>query len=244
MDAISGLDYPLLLADFQGEFLASIPDADPPAQIPHCGDWTVRELVEHLAFVHHWAAANARAEKAEPLGEGPFDLVTHYAACATELRETLAALDPQAPGRILAHPGPTAPGPASFWRRRQVHETLIHGHDLRAAIAGKAARGLIRAVPAVWADTVGEVVGVFYPRQVGMGRLEPLEASLRLVATDLGDPVEWVLGDPESTAGTVSGPTEGLALLLWGRASTDEAGVYISGDTDAVEEILSRPLVP
>jgi uncharacterized protein (TIGR03083 family) len=244
MDAISGLDYPLLLADFQGEFLASIPDADPAARIPGCGDWTVRELVEHLAIVHHWAAANARAEKAEPLGEGPFDLAAHYAACATELRETLAALAPQAQGRILAHPEPTAPGPASFWRRRQVHETLIHGHDLRAAIAGKAAQGLIRAVPEVWADTVDEVVGVFYPRQVGMGRLEPLEVALRLVATDLADPVEWVLGDSESTAGTVSGTAEGLALLLWGRASADEAGVHISGDTDQVEEILNRPIVP
>ncbi|MEV0108125.1 maleylpyruvate isomerase family mycothiol-dependent enzyme [Nocardia sp. NPDC050799] len=244
MDAISGLDYPLLLADFQGEFLASIPDADPVAQIPHCGDWTVRELVEHLAFVHHWAAANARAEKAEPLGEGPFDLAAHYAACATELRETLAALDPRAQGRILAHPEPTAPGPASFWRRRQVHETLIHGHDLRAAIAGKAARGSIRAVPEVWADTVDEVVEVFYPRQVGMGRLEPLEVALRLVATDLIDPVEWVLGDSESTAGTVSGTAEGLALLLWGRASADEAGVDIAGDTGQVEEILGRPIVP
>lgn len=244
MDAISSLDYPLLLADFQGEFLASIPDADPAAHIPGCGDWTVRELVEHLAFVHHWAAASARAEKAGELGERPSDLAAHYAACATELRETLANLDPQATARILAHPKPMSPGPVSFWHRRQVHETLIHAHDLRAAIAGKAALGLVRAVPGVWADTVDEVVTLFYPRQVGIGRMEPLEVALGLTATDLGEPREWALGDSASTAGAISGTAEGLALLLWGRASADEAGVTFSGDRDEIDAILRRPLVP
>lgn len=244
MDAISSLDYPLLLADFQGEFLASIPDADPEARIPGCGDWTVRELVEHLAFVHHWAAASARGEKAEELGEGPFDLAAHYAGCATELRETLANLDPQATARILAYPKPMAPGPVAFWQRRQVHETLIHGHDLRAAIAGKAAPGLVRAIPEVWADAVDEVVTLFYPRQVGIGRMEPLEASLRLEATDLGAPGEWVLGDSAATAGALSGTAEGLALLLWGRASAEEAGIAVVGDRDDIDAILSRPIVP
>lgn len=58
----SSLDFARLLTDFQSEFLASIPDAD-PAAVPACGEWTVRELVEYLAFVHHWAAANARATR-------------------------------------------------------------------------------------------------------------------------------------------------------------------------------------
>ncbi|MGW0181451.1 maleylpyruvate isomerase family mycothiol-dependent enzyme [Nocardia sp. NPDC003345] len=247
MGTPASLDFPLLLADFQGEFLASIPDADPAAPVPCCGDWTVRDLVEHLAFVHHWAAASARARKAEPLGDGPFDLITHYRACATELRETLAELDPAATARILAYPKPMGEGPVSFWQRRQVHETLVHAHDLRAAIAGRGALGLVRAVPGVWADTVEEVLAVFYPRQVGTGRMAPLRAALALAATDIDDGPEWVLGEPGSggaVAVRVSGPAEGLALLLWGRSTAAAAGLTVTGDADALDEILAQPIVP
>ncbi|MEU1983202.1 maleylpyruvate isomerase family mycothiol-dependent enzyme [Nocardia sp. NPDC019395] len=248
MSAHTGLDFPLLLAEYQGEFLASIPDADPAATIPGCGVWTVRELVEHLAFTHHWAAANARAEKATRLGKGPFDLADHYATYATELRETLAELDPTATARILAHPEPMGPGTVSFWHRRQVHETLVHGHDLRAAIAGKAAFGLMRAVPEVWADTVDEVVTVFYPRQVGTGRMEPLRTPLALVVTDLETAPGWVLGGVGSEIDDVplrvSGSAEGLALLLWGRMTPDEAGLTVDGDRAELDAILRQPIVP
>ncbi|MFI5720666.1 maleylpyruvate isomerase N-terminal domain-containing protein [Nocardia sp. NPDC051750] len=248
MSAHTGLDFPLLLAEYQGEFLASIADADPAATIPGCGDWTVRELVEHLAFTHHWAAANARAEKATRLGDGPFDLADHYATCATELRETLAELDPAATARILAHPEPMGAGPVSFWHRRQVHETLVHGHDLRAAIAGKPAFGLMRAVPEIWADTVDEVVTVFYPRQVGTGRMAPLRLPLALVATDVESTPGWVLGgdgrDIDGVALRVSGSAEGLALLLWGRMTVDEAELAVAGDRDDLDALLREPIVP
>ncbi|MBF6352134.1 MULTISPECIES: maleylpyruvate isomerase family mycothiol-dependent enzyme [Nocardia] len=248
MSALSGLDFPLLLADFQGEFLASIPDADPAATVPSCGDWTVRELVEHLAFVHHWAAASARAQRATPLEDGPFDLADHYAACATELRGTLAELDPAATARVLAHPDPMGEGPVSFWHRRQVHETLVHGHDLRAAIAGKPALGLMRAVPEVWADAVDEVVTVFHPRQVGIGRMAPLSSPLALVATDLDPAPGWVLGgsggDIDEVPLRVSGPAEGLALLLWGRIDPDEAGLIVDGRRADLDALLLEPIVP
>ncbi|MFD4405135.1 maleylpyruvate isomerase family mycothiol-dependent enzyme [Nocardia sp. NPDC058499] len=248
MSAHSGLDFPLLLADFQGEFLASIPDADPAATVPACGEWTVRELVEHLAFVHHWAAANARARKAARLGDGPFDLADHYATCATELRETLAELDPAATARILAYPDPMGEGPVSFWHRRQVHETLVHGHDLRAAIAGKAALGLMRAVPPVWADAVDEVVTVFYPRQVGTGRMEPLPSPFALSATDLEPAPGWVLGgagrDIDEIPLRISGTAEGLALLLWGRVTPEEAGLTVDGNRVELDALLREPIVP
>ncbi|NKY33354.1 maleylpyruvate isomerase family mycothiol-dependent enzyme [Nocardia speluncae] len=248
MSAPSGLDFPLLLADFQGEFLASIPDADPAAIVPACGDWTVRELVEHLAFVHHWAAANARARKATRLGDGPFDLAGHYAACAAELREAFAELDPAATARILAYPDPMGEGPVSFWHRRQVHETLVHGHDLRAAIVGKAALGLIRAVPEVWADAVDEVVSVFYPRQVGTGRRQPLPAPFAVVATDVDPARGWVLGgaghDIDEVPLRVSGAAEGLALLLWGRITVDEAGLTVDGSRADLDVLLREPVVP
>lgn len=244
------LDHLALLARFQGDFLAAVPDADPAARVPACGDWTVRELVEHLAEVHHWAAGNARGVKGAPLGAGPFDLAPHYAAQAATLREALAELDPDATGRVLTHPRPMGPGPVRFWHRRQTHETLVHLHDLLAAVAGTAMPGLVGAEPEVWADTVDEVVTVLQPRQVGLGRMAPLRDPVALVATDLGGAPTWVLGasgersDEVAPDVVVSGPAEGLALTLWRRLTPAEAGLTVAGDRADLEAALAQPIVP
>jgi uncharacterized protein (TIGR03083 family) len=244
------LDHLSLLARFQGAFLAAVPHADADARVPACGDWTVRQLVEHLAHIHHWAAGNARGAKGAPLGSGPFELAPHYAAQAAELRATLAGLEPDAVGRVLTHPEPMGTGPVRFWHRRQTHETLVHLHDLLAATAGAGSTGLARAEPEVWADTVDEVVTVLQPRQVGLGRMDPLRHPASLVATDVtGTPV-WVLGAPGQRADEVapdvivSGPAEGLALTLWRRLTPAEAGLTVEGDRADLEAALEQPIVP
>jgi uncharacterized protein (TIGR03083 family) len=244
------LDHLALLARLQGDFLATVPDADPAARVPACGDWTVRELVEHIADVHHWAAGNVRGVKGAPLGAGPFDLAPHYAAQAAELRAALAEIDPDAVGRVLAHPRPMGPGPVRFWHRRQTHETLVHLHDLLAARAGAGSVGLVGAEPEVWADTVDEVVTVLQPRQVGLGRMEPLRHPVSLVATDVGGTPGWVLGATGERAEevapdvVVSGPAEGLALTLWRRLTPAEAGLTVKGDRAHLEAALAQPIVP
>ncbi|WP_369374960.1 maleylpyruvate isomerase N-terminal domain-containing protein [Promicromonospora sp. Populi] len=244
------LDHLSLLARFQGGFLAAVPDADPDARVPACGEWTVRELVEHLAGVHHWAAGQARAERGVPLGDGPFDLAPHYAAQAATLRRALAELDPDATGRVLAHPAPMGPGPVRFWHRRQTHETLVHLHDLLAAAAGAGALGLVEAEPEVWADTIDEVVTMFQPRQVGLGRMAPLRHPVALVATDVVGAPAWVLGAPGERADevapgvVVSGTAEGLALMLWRRLTPAEAELTIEGDPARLEAALAQPIVP
>jgi uncharacterized protein (TIGR03083 family) len=244
------LDQLSLLARFQGEFLAAVPDADPAARVPACGDWTVRELVEHIARVHHWAAGNARGVEAPDLGDGPFDLAPHYAAQAATLREALAELDPDATGRVLTHPAPMGPGQVQFWHRRQTHETLVHLHDLLAARAGAASLGLVGAEPEVWADNVDEVVSVLQPRQVGLGRMEPLRRPVSLVATDVDGARTWVLGalgertDEVASDVVVSGTAEGLALTLWRRLTPAEAGLMVEGDSADLDTALAEPIVP
>jgi uncharacterized protein (TIGR03083 family) len=244
------LDHLALLARFQSDFLSAIPGADADARVPTCGDWTVRELVEHLASVHHWAAGNAYRVKGEPLGEGPFDLAPHYASQAATLRRALAELDPDATARVLTHPDPVGPGPVRFWHRRQVHETLVHLHDLLAAAAGAASAGLVRAEPEVWADCVDEVVTVLQPRQVGLGRMEPLRHPVALVATDVAGAPVWVLGAPGQRADevapdvVVSGPAEGLALILWRRLAPAEAGLTVEGDRADLAAALGQPISP
>lgn len=65
-----------LLADLQREFAATIGDVDPAAPVSWCGEWRVVDLVEHLAGVHHWAAAQTRQ---------PFRAVSCVASAGTVL---------------------------------------------------------------------------------------------------------------------------------------------------------------
>jgi uncharacterized protein (TIGR03083 family) len=243
------LDHLALLARFQDDFLAAVPDADADARVPACGDWTVRELVEHLTEVHHWAAGNARGAKGPGLGGGQFDLAPHYAAQAATLREAFTEIDPDSVGRVLTHPRPMGPGPVRFWHRRQTHETLVHLHDLLAARAGSGSAGLVGAEPEVWADAVDEVVTVLQPRQVGLGRMKPLQHPVALMATDVDGTRTWVLGAPGEDAEVapdvvVSGPAEGLALMLWRRLTPAEAALSIEGDRAVLDATLAEPIVP
>lgn len=244
------LDHLALLTRFQDDFLAAVPDADTDARVPACGDWTVRELVEHLAQVHHWAAGNARGVKGPGFGRGPFDLAPHYAAQAATLREALAEIDPDSVGRVLTHPRPMGPGPVRFWHRRQVHETLVHLHDLLAARAGAGSVGLVKAEPEVWADTVDEVVTVLQPRQVGLGRMAPLRHPVALVPADVDGSPLWVLGAPgeraeeEAIHTVVTGQAEGIALMLWRRLAPAEAGLTVDGDRSVLDAALAEPIVP
>ncbi|WP_460707734.1 maleylpyruvate isomerase family mycothiol-dependent enzyme [Myceligenerans halotolerans] len=245
-------DYLPLLERLQNAFHASIDGVDPAAVVPACGDWTARGLVEHLAQIHHWAGAKARARDTPGLGPGPYDLAPHYAAQAAELREILRLLGPDATAHVLSYPEPLGPGPASFWHRRQVHETLIHLHDLRAAAAGHAREDLVADVPpVVWADAVDEVVTLFQPRQVGLGRMRPLRVHVLLEAEDAPAPHAWVLGAPDRDRAqevvpdvTVTGPSRSLALLLWGRLTPDQASVAVEGDRRDLDAALAEPIVP
>jgi uncharacterized protein (TIGR03083 family) len=230
----AALDHLAELTRLQDAFAGTIPDVDPQARVPWCGRWRVHHLVVHLARIHHWAAGQARRTREVPLGRGPFELEPLYRRCAAELRDTLAELGPDAIGSTLL-----GPGPASFWRRRQLHETLVHLWDLRTA------GGLGLDVGAVvWADTVDEVVTVMQPRQERMGRMEPLPAPLSLVATDADR--AWTLGPTDSgaAAAEVSGPASALALLLWGRAAPDDTALTVTGDDAALADALGRRFTP
>lgn len=222
------------LGELQDQFLATIPDVDPTTRVPWCGRWRVRDLVVHLSRVHHWAARQASRKQETPLGRGPFVLEDLYATCAAELRDTLTALGPDAHAWTLV-----GDGQASFWHRRQTHETLVHLWDLRTA------GGLELATdPALWADTVDEVVTVMQPRQERMGRMEPLEAPIELVADDAQR--SWLLGAPTvpHPSVTVTGPADALALLLWGRVSPDDERLAVTGDAGALSDALGRRLTP
>ncbi|HEY8720146.1 maleylpyruvate isomerase family mycothiol-dependent enzyme [Pengzhenrongella sp.] len=216
----------------QDEFLATIGEVDPATPVPWCGSWRVRDLVVHLAEVHHWAAAQARDTQEAPLGRGPFVLDDLYRECAGELRNTLIELGPHAVGSTF-----DGSGPASFWRRRQLHETLVHLWDLRTA----GGRGLdVR--PELWADSVDEVVTVLQPRQVRMGRMPRLPSPIELTAADVDRVWRLDTADKGPAVVQVRAPASVLALILWGRRSPDDAEVEVRGDAGVLRAALSEGL--
>lgn len=236
------LDHLSALHEYQDAFLATIPVADPATPVPWCGRWKVKDLVIHLARIHHWAAAKARRATEVPLGRGPFDLAALYAECAAELRATFAELDPDARAHTLLDDGvPRAEqaGTVRFWHRRQALETLVHTWDLRTAIGLGFDPG-----PDAWLDCLDEVLTVMHPRQVRLGRIEPPGARVGFLAEE-GDGIRLLAGAAaDAPQVTISGPAISLALLVWGRTSPDDPGITVTGDRAALGRVLSAGLTP
>ena len=72
--------------------------------------------------------------------------------------------------------------------------------------------------------------------------MEPLPAPVGLVADDAGR--SWLLGGSTRPSATVSGPSEALALLLWGRTTRADERLTVEGEVDALDDALARRLTP
>jgi uncharacterized protein (TIGR03083 family) len=195
-----------------------------------CPGWTVRELVEHLGSVHRWATGIVRTGAPSPLEDehGVSDLSAWFAAGADVLIDELAAADPDEACWSF-----TAARTKGFWRRRQALETVVHRWDAERALGQP---GTI--APTLAADGVDEVVGLMTPRQIKMGRIPALPATLSLRATDTDQ--EWVLGDGQPTA-SVEASAENLLLLLWHRIDPGDPRVRTTGDAGSVLRLDLAP---
>jgi hypothetical protein len=136
-------------------------------------------------------------------------------------------------------------------------ETAVHLWDAEGALGTP---GPVEEELA--ADGVDEVVRMFFPRQVRLGRTEPLRRALavevvsarasaqELVAGD-GGPLTWVLaGDgtrpelPPPPEAMVSGPAEAVLLVLWGRLPLTDPRVVVTGDLAVAREVLAAGITP
>jgi uncharacterized protein (TIGR03083 family) len=230
------------------QFADLVANGDLEARVSACPDWTFAKLVGHLGEIHQWAVhavvvGNPDARPTPP----PHDragLVQWYTDAAGTLLSTLRATDPQAPAWAF---GPK-PRTASFWFRRQTHEATVHLWD--------AATSQRRSAPIderVALDGLDEAIGMFFPRQVRLGRIPALEHSLALQTGAETRPDRWVLaGDGTGPAGAsdapaqagVTGPAEALLLLVWGRTDLDDPRLVLSGDEAAARAVLSAAVVP
>lgn len=201
-------DWLALLRTSTERFAAVLESADHDARVTWCPGWTARDVAVHLGGIHQWAAhaVTHGDPRFDPTGSERDDLVLWYADSAAGLIDALASTPVDAPAWTLDEDDRTA----GFWRRRQVHETLVHTWDVEEAVGQPAAFD-----PAIAWDGVFEVVDVMYPRQVRLGRVEPLPTTLLLAATDLDASVR--LGTGEG-AHVVRERAEVLLRLLWHRA--------------------------
>ena len=228
--------------------------SDLRARVTSCPGWSAYDLVVHLGNVHAWAATiletgrRAPQPNDEPASTRPRVVARWYAAKAEDLYQVLRWVHPAA-----ACWTPTSDlGDAGFWRRRQLHETTMHGLDLDLASG--------RSTPLeaeVAADGVGEVLEAMLVRMHRRGHPASLSAPLQLVADDTGD--SWVLSPatagpptvdhrlPGHAAGGVADRLQGTAetvyRALWHRPVAD-GELQIRGDAARVEAFLSSRLTP
>ena len=204
-----------------GAFSRLLQEQDLTTRIASCPDFDLAALASHLGGVHLWATAALASQDPPPRPPaGPTeraDLVDWYAEAAGGLLRALAATDPATPCFTFGEPHT-----AAFWLRRQVHETVVHLWDAQSAVG---APGPLD--PALAADGIAEVLTVFVPRQVALGRTPPVTRPVALVATDTGD--AWLVGEGDPLA-TVRGPAASLLLLLWKRTSLDDPALEVDGD--------------
>jgi uncharacterized protein (TIGR03083 family) len=254
-------------------FADRVAAVDLGAAVPTCPEWTVYDLVVHLGNVHAWAATIVETgRRAATQNDTPRTRRTRvvrdwYAGKAEDLYRVLRAVDPQRPCWNFAF----GEGVAGFWRRRQLHETTIHGLDLDS-VTGRTTE----VAPQVAADGVGEVLTVFLHRMHARGRPVTLTAPLCLVCDDTGDawtltprparaePGRHVPAQPRGSAAQaaptpaegpplvvdrrhpgvdqVSAPADVLYRALWKRGPLD--ALDRRGDADRIDAFLGSSLVP
>ncbi|GGM22955.1 hypothetical protein GCM10010129_79120 [Streptomyces fumigatiscleroticus] len=207
-------------------------DGDLSARVEHCGDWTLRDLAEHLGGENLWVATAVTEghgdfiPPAAPRERGA--LVRWFDETSRTLLKALDT-DPSVPAWTF-HP----PHTVGFWQRRRCLETLVHRWDAEHALGtpGPLDAGLA-------GDGVAEVFDTIAPRQVVRGRARPPKYALRLQAVDTG--ASWTYG-PGTPVATLSARAEELLLLLWGRLPADGEAFVWDGDRQAGQRILEGPL--
>lgn len=201
-----------LLRSETDRFASLIDGADLSVPLTFCPGWTLGDLTVHLAGVYRWAA-HAVVEGDPHLQPAPIEpadpgVRAWYRRQAAHLTEALAATPADAPVWTFDDHDSTA----GFWRRRQVHETVIHLWDAQHAL------GELEPIdPALAWDGVLEVKDILYPRQLRLGRVEPLAPAVRLVATDVG--ADMTIGDGEAVV--IREDAEVLVRLLWHRVDPE-----------------------
>jgi uncharacterized protein (TIGR03083 family) len=218
--------------------------AGPDAPVPTCPKWTVRDLVAHIAGVHHMVAEaqllspkDSRPERPAP----PEDWEALLAYWDERRATMLERLDTDTAKQVWGFiPGLTSVG---WWGRRQAHETAIHRLDAEHAAHENVPTLLFNSELA--ADGIDEVVATISPFRARLKRPEvTVEGTLLIHAADAGH--VWLLkahdgvvevGRVEDsgteTDAALVGTADAVYRAAWKRPST----AILSGRTELLTAI-------
>jgi uncharacterized protein (TIGR03083 family) len=242
----SGPDHVELLGEAVAAMAAALAEVDPEAPVPACPGWTVEDLATHLVAVHRWATAilltGQKQQTPEVRRTAP--LPDWYAATAGVLLPAVRAISPDEPCWNFA----PVPQVAGFWRRRQLHETVVHTVDVVQA-AGRTPSIDARLA----ADGVDEAFGVFLPRLLIRGFPPAVTEPVTVVSTDTDDvwtltPVDGDRLPPQvgrtrgEALATISGSAADLYLACWKRGPVER--LAIDGDPAVAARFLTGKITP
>ena len=223
--------------------VTGVPSLD--VQVPTCPEWTVADLVGHLAALFGWVrrtVASGVAEAPEKYEEwsGEGDVLAAWTDEYVELLATLDAVDPEAPAWNWA----PLPKKAVFWHRRMAHECAVHRWDAQMA------SGMAEPIEAKLAsDGVTEVLDTWLPAGRRKGPTD-LAGVVALHATDL-DQVWYVRlrgpgvalldtdtlldDDDHHERATARATASDLMLALYGRVPFD--ALELGGEVRLLEAL-------
>lgn len=235
------IDFEMCLGQAGSAFSALLREESLDVAIPSCPGWVLADLARHLVGVFDFAATavvEGRESDVVPPAVDLRDLPSSFDGGLRRMQTALAGADAALPCWTMA-----PPANAGFWKRRMTHETWLHLWDAESAVS----RTPTSMPPELAADGVLEVVEMFYPRQVRLGRIPPLRDRLRMEMADVhGSPVLFLpdADAPGPADATVVGSAHEVLLLLWGRRTAETAAIQTLGDTTALQRVLSTAVTP
>lgn len=238
------VDYLAAIRRDTDRFYATADSADPARPVPGCPDWTVADLVLHLANVHwFWGTdIEIRASDPDEVEAAKPEPPTRYEEVIAWGRDQAARMI-----RLLE----TVPDDVSVWtwalddadhtvgfiRRHQVQEAAVHRWDIQAAATG----GPEPIEPDVAADSIDEVLAITLPWAVHADK--PLPGSVHLHCTDTEG--EWFIHpegrvEPIHAKGDVAirGTASDLLLAVYTRIPVGDLEVF--GDQTLAQDLVDR----
>lgn len=217
-NALTTRDAVTYLREVTAAFATALDGADETQPVSTCPGWTVRDLAVHLGSVHRWAASIVLSghmpKLPVPLIDRP--LSEWYQGTANAMSAAFGAVSPDEPIPNFTRVNEVA----SFWPRRQLHETTVHLRDLTLALGEPD----VEVDSIVAADGVHEVLTVSFQLLAVRENPPVVLEPIRISATDTGD--EWVVSPdaigqiaPAETpcSASLSGTASDLYFAFWGR---------------------------
>lgn len=222
--------------DADSHLLAAAACSGLDPMVPGCADWSVRDLVIHIARVQRHKVEiveRGLVDVSPPHPELPegADPIEWFRSGADRLYRVLAASDPAAPAKTFG-----VEQTVGFWIRRMAHETLIHRIDAEQA------QGYESPIdPELALDGIAELLEVFVTRIAPWGEFQRGEHVVALDAADrfwqvrLGRFVGTkrdraynlpaaVFADGEPGT-TVRGDPDRVLLWMWGRGPVSSVDI-------------------